>query len=275
MLRKITAVFTALCVLFTITACRPTNSVDETTPTTHPYELLPFTPVTSTQQYFESMSYYDDIVETTIHYLFHKPLRDTGEAAPLVIFLHGRGDAVSEDYPGTATQFVESLMHLENQSYVYGAYTMVPITPFSYEGNWSGFQIWAFKQLIPKLIEQYHIDPKRVYISGISMGGFMTCQLVSGMPPDTFAAAVPLSGARKISSPELRHNTAFRIYHVATDPVVSVSSSQALYQELVEANHPAVEYIEYESGNHISPLYTVFVEDRDAFFAWLFNQRLP
>ena len=85
------ALLTALCVLFTITACRPVNSADETAPTTHPYDLLPFTPVTSTQQYFESASYYDDIVETTIHYLFHEPLRDTGEAAPLVIFCTGAG----------------------------------------------------------------------------------------------------------------------------------------------------------------------------------------
>ncbi len=236
------------------------------------YDALPFTPVHTTEDYFETLQFYDDVSKETVHYLFHEPLRDSGEPMPLVIFLHGKGDSVTASYPGTATPLVRSLMELENENYEYSTYTLVPSTPLAHEGQWTICQVVAFQTLLYDLIERYNIDEKRIYISGVSMGGFMTCQLVSEMP-DTFAAAVPLSGAENLWGPLDAHGTAFRIYHVATDPVVDVSRSRSLYQQLLDTNHPNVEYTEYPTGSHIFPIYTVFESNRDAFFSWLFSQR--
>ena len=262
----------------TVTAAPTTTATTTTQPTTTTatidYESLPFTPVYSTSEYFEARDFYDDVTEQTVKYLFHEPLRDSGEPMPLVIFLHGKGDSVTLGSPGTATPMVRSMMELENESYHYGAYTLVPSTPLAHEGQWTDFQVLAFKMLLADLIERYNIDESRIYLSGVSMGGFMTCQLVNEMP-GTFAAAVPLSGAQNVRVPLTSHVTAFRIYHVATDPVVDVSRSRSLYQQLVESGHPNVEYIEYPDGSHISPIYTVFEHNRDAFFDWLFSQRLP
>lgn len=232
-----------------------------------------FTPVYSTEDYFETRYYYDDVTKSSVHYLFHQPLRHSDEPVPLVIFLHGKGDSVTAASPGTASPIIYSLMTLENESRKYSAYTLVPSTPLAHEGDWNRGQVLAFKKLLRDIIEQYNIDADRIYLSGISMGGFMTCQLVSEMP-DTFAAAVPLSGAQNLLSPLNLHRTAFRIYHVATDPVVDVSYSRSLHQQLLNANHPNVEYIEYPDGSHISPLYTVFESGREEFFDWLFSQRL-
>jgi len=256
------------------TTSNPATSSDASTSAAS-YEEVDFTPISSTQDYFKTTSFIEENTSEIIHYLFHEPIRDTGKTAPLVIFLHGQGDTVTEWSPGTATPIVESLIYLENKSQEYSAYTLVPSTPLAYEGSWTETQLYAFKKLISHLIENYNIDPKRIYISGISMGGFATCRLVNEMPPDTFAAAVPLSGARDIAMPKTLYNTAFRIYHVATDTVVSVSHSRSLYQLLTESDHPNVEYTEFESGSHISPLYTVFTTNRDSFFEWLFDQRLP
>lgn len=251
-----------------------TTTTQPTSTTTIDYESLPFTPAYSTREYFKALDFYDDVTELTVKYLFHEPLRDSGEPMPLVIFLHGKGDSVTIDSPGTATPMVRSMMALENESYHYGAYTLVPSTPLAHEGNWTDFQVFAFKMLLWDLIDRYNIDESRIYLSGVSMGGFMTCRLVSEMR-GTFAAAVPLSGAQNLRSPLESHGTAFRIYHVATDTVVNVSRSRSLYQQLVASGHPQVEYIEYPDGSHISPIYTVFEHDRDAFFGWLFSQKLP
>ncbi len=226
----------------------------------------------STENYFETLQFYDDFSEETIQYLFHEPLRDSGEPMPLVIFLHDTGDAVTARSLGTADPLVRSLMALENESYEYSTYTLVPITPLAHEGEWSVSQIVAFQELLHDLIERYNIDEKRIYISGVSMGGFMTCQFVSEMP-NTFAAAVTLSGAQDLWEPLDSLGTAFRIYHVAGDPVVDASCSRSLYQQLLGVNHPNVKYIEYSTGDHISPIYTVFESNRDAFFSWLFSQR--
>ena len=286
MKNRLPILLAVLCLLC-LTACSPALSEDEysdtattvTAPSVQPTTTvnrneLPFTPVYSTAEYFETRQFYDDVTEQTIHYLFHEPLRDSDEPMPLVIFLHGKGDSVTATSPGTATPMVRSLMALENESHEYSTYTLVPSTPLAHEGQWTGFQVMAFKMLLWDLIEQYNIDENRIYLSGVSMGGFMTCRLVSEMP-GTFAAAVPLSGAQNLSSALASHGTAFRIYHVATDPVVDVSWSRELYEQLQNSGHPNAEYIEYPTGNHVSPIYTVFESDREEFFSWLFNQRLP
>lgn len=245
---------------------------NKTVSTTANPDTAAFTPVYSTEDYFETLQFYDAVTKETVHYLFHQPLRHSNEPMPLVIFLHGKGDSVSAISPGTATPMVQSLMALENDSHKYSTYTLVPSTPLSYEGNWSDAQVEAFKALLRDIMGQYNIDAERIYLSGISMGGFMTCRLVREMPY-TFAAAVPLSGSENLSSPLESYHTAFRIYHVATDSVVGVSCSRSLYRQLQKANHPNVEYTEYPDGDHISPLYSVFYSDRDEFFTWLFNQR--
>ncbi|MBQ8752001.1 MAG: prolyl oligopeptidase family serine peptidase [Clostridia bacterium] len=259
----------------TTTTTTTTTTAAPTTTTTTAYDDTGFVPMASTQEYFETDTYTDENTAEVVHYLFHEPMRDIGEPVPLLIFLHGKGDTVNRWSLGTAGPFVESLMYMENQSYEYSCYTLVPSTPLASEGNWTQSQLWAFKKLLFYVIDNYNVDPKRVYISGISMGGFTTCDLVNELPTDMFAAAVPLSGSRKIVLPEYTFNTAFRIYHVATDNVVNVSCSRELYDLLVQAGHPNVEYVEYPSGSHISPIYTVFVTNRDSFFEWLFSQRIP
>ncbi len=234
-----------------------------------------WTPISSPQEYFEEQVYLDADTGTTIQYLFHQPTQEKGKSYPLVIFLHGLGDTVNMQTMGTATNFVNSMLFLENESKDYRAYTLVPSTPLAHEGGWTYEQLEAFKRLIYQMPETYNIDTKRVYITGISMGGFTTCQLVNQMPPNTFAAAAPLSGSQMMTNPETLFNTAFHIYHSTNDTVVNVSCSRNLYQQLLIANHPKVEYTEFASGNHTSPLYSVYSLQCYEFFGWMFAQRLP
>ena len=258
-----------------LTACRGERDASSA-----PEEPESFVPVGSVQEYFTSEYYVDETVGVGVHYLLHEPIRasareDLDAPVPLVIFLHGLGDTVDETNLGTAGPFVESMMALENRSAEYGTYTLVPKTPLAHEGWWTAEMLTAFKELIYYVIGIGNVDPKRVYLSGISMGGFVTCQLVNEMPADTFAAAVPLSGASRLNDPRAVYNTAFRIYHVATDTVVNVSTSRSLNEQLFMYKHPNFAYFESETGNHLSPLYTVFYDQRDEFFGWLFDQRLP
>ena len=232
-----------------------------------------FSLITSVDDYFRIKGYTPPNKIGMIQYLFHEPIRNTGESHPLIIFLHGLGDTVNKYSLGTAGPLVHNLIALENLDAKYGTYTLVPSTPLAEEGWWADWQLDFLKQLIHDLVDNYNIDPKRIYITGISMGGYTTCDLVNQMPPDTFAAAVPLSGCRYMLNPASLHNTAFRIYHSKNDTVVNVACSQGLDNQLTMSNHPNAEYIEFAHGNHISPLYDVYY-DR-AFYDWLFAQRLP
>ena len=232
-----------------------------------------FTPVFSVTEVFELKHFTPPNSAGEIHYLFHEPLWKTGKDYPLVIFLHGLGDTITTSEMGSGTYLVDSLIDMENESEKYAAYTLIPITPLSGEGWWKDWQFDFLQKLIFDLVENYNIDAKRIYVTGLSMGGFTTCRLVNAMPPDTFAAAVPLSGANNLTNPDAHHNTAFRIYHVASDTTVNVESSRSLYQQLRASQHPKAEYYELTSGTHTSPMHTVY-SDR-LFMGWLFTQRLP
>lgn len=238
-------------------------------------EPKPFVPVTSVSDYFEKKTFSLSYFSYSIEYLFHEPMRDTGEKRPLVIFLHGLRDSVTINDLGTADPIVKSLMALENEDEKYSTYALVPSTPLPNEGWWNDTQLSLFKHMIKELVKEYNIDPCRVYISGISMGGMVTCQLVNEMMPYSFAAAVPMSGAYNLTSPDMVHDTAFRIYHSAVDGTVNVSQSRNLAKQLKDSGHPKFEYIEFKEGSHVSPIYKVFRDNRREFFDWLFEQKLP
>lgn len=273
---------TAIALLFTLASCQthsptPTGSEETTVYTEEPtptYNLdVPFTPIGSAQDYFDLDRYTPPYQVGNLLYLFHEPIRDTGKAYPLIIFLHDKGDRIDETHMGTAAPLVSMLMHLENQSEKYSAYTLVPTTPLASEGEWTDWQFSHLMGLIGYLSESYYIDINRIYVTGFSMGGYTTCRLVNEMPPDTFAAAAPLSGAYDLTEPEAHGNTAFRIYHSNQDTVVNVSCSRSLAAQLKLCEHPNTTYYEYSEGHHFSTLYTVYTDQ--SFYDWLFAQKLP
>ncbi len=211
--------------------------------------------------------------DSIIHYLFHEPIRDTQKDYPLIIFLHGLNNDVSINNLGASTKLVNSLIELENESESFSTYTLVPSTPLPSEGWWTQSQKDALIALIRKLVATYNIDPTRIYVTGVSMGGMVTCELVDECP-NSFAAAVPLSGCTRMSVPENAKSTAFRIYHAIYDDVVSIESARGFYQQLVNSNHPNVELFELESPSHSAPLAAAYENDFREFFGWLFNQKL-
>jgi len=234
-----------------------------------------FSPNTTVARYFEIATHIDTDANDSVEYMIHKPIRETEWAAPLFIFLHGLNEPVNVDSLGTALKPVEALMSLENMDEKFGAYVLVPSTPLPEEGWWKDSQIAALKTLIKKLISNNNIDAKRIYLSGISMGGYTTCRLINEMPPDTFAAAVIISAASNLTHPTAHLNTAFRIYHAQNDETINFNCSLELERQLKQAGHPNAECTIFPGGDHLSPLTDVFKTNKREFFEWLFEQKLP
>lgn len=228
--------------------------------------------VATTQNYFKAKSFSKGS-GATIDYLFHEPIRDTNKDCPLVIYLHALNNDVNINNFGSSTKLVNSLITLENESKKFSTYTLVPTTPTPSEGWWTDEQLLALIKLIRDLVATYDIDPARIYLTGISMGGMTTCELVDAYP-DSFAVAVPLSGCTRMTDPDNAKNTAFRIYHAINDNIVGISSSRGFYQQLKGANHTNVELFEIDSSSHSAPLVAAYEKDFREFFGWMFNQKL-
>ena len=135
--------------------------------------------------------------------------------------------------------------------------------------------------ILAKSMKEFKGDPKRVYLTGLSMGGYGTFALAAKYP-DKFAAVVPVCGgvvrprteadgdpytdaARKIGK------TPMWIFHGDADKSVPVTESQKM-SAAIKAAGGNVRYTEYPGVPHNS--WDKAYGEADL-AKWLFEQRLP
>ena len=127
----------------------------------------------------------------------------------------------------------------------------------------------ALKALIDACATMPNIDPARIYLVGVSMGGMAVFDLAARYP-NYFAAAVPICGSISAGRLGGKSQTAWRIFHGASDKLVPPTGSRRAKAELEKAG-TKVEYIEYPKVGH-GVWYKVF--ERPDFMEWMFKQRL-
>src|SRR4030042_4206178 len=92
-----------------------------------------------------------------------------------------------------------------------------------------------FDNLHAELTSRYRVDTNRIYLTGMSMGGFGTWNTAMEYP-QKFAAIVPVCGggnAKNICN--IRHVPVWA-FHGTADPVVSLKKSERLVKELLECD---------------------------------------
>ena len=111
-----------------------------------------------------------------LNYRLFEP-KNTQEKQPLVLFLHGAGErGISNDVQLLANRGAISWADPEQQA-IDSAYVAAPQAAIG--GNWtSSTNKNLLLDLIETLKQEYPIDPNRIYITGISMGGMGTWSLI-------------------------------------------------------------------------------------------------
>jgi predicted peptidase len=187
---------------------------------------------------------------------------EEGKSYPLVIFLHGAGERGDDN----KAQLVHIAPIFEKDSIrkKYPSYVLFPQCPK--EGFWAALEqvdgqwlptskgspepsLHGVMKLVNNMTEQYPIDTTRIYISGLSMGGFGTFDYVA-REPQRFAAAIAICGGGDTSYAHRYAHLPMKIFHGTKDNVVSAELSRASYAALLDAGATRVEYIEYPEGNH-------------------------
>ncbi|MCQ2435269.1 MAG: metallophosphoesterase [Clostridia bacterium] len=92
----------------------------------------------------------------------------------------------------------------------------------------------AATELLKSYIAKDKIDEDRVYISGVSMGGYGTWEMIT-RNPGLFAAAVPLCGSGFPSLASSLKDIAIWAFHGTADPTVPCSGTQDMINAIVEA----------------------------------------
>ncbi len=227
---------------------------------------------------------YEDRSGSVLRYLLLKPkeLKDNPKTKhPLVLFLHGigeRGDDNEAQLKWGAKNFATD----ENME-KYPCFVAIPQCPL--DDFWvsalrdlaqpftmSERPTEALKlalELVEALQKEFpQIDPHRLYITGLSMGGFGTWDAIQRFP-DLFAAAVPVCGGGDVSKADRIAHLPIWVFHGAEDKLVDPKWSREMVEAIKEAGgHP--KYTEYPDVGHQSwiPAYS-----DPELLAWLFAQK--
>ena len=181
-------------------------------------------------------------------YLLYLPANYTaapGTPAPLILFLHGAGERGTKVW-----QVAKHGVPKEDQ--LQTNFPFIVVSPQCPDGH-----IWSNEVLLALLDEiqaNYNVDPKRVYLTGLSMGGFGTWSL--GLShPERFAAIAPICGGGEIITPLLADksklvNLPIWAFHGAKDPVVPVEESEHMVNYLKRIGAQDVQLTIYPEAQH-------------------------
>lgn len=205
-------------------------------------------------------------VESTWHYLVQLPkgYRADGPVWPLVVFLHGSGERGS-DLQMVARNGPPKLVAQGRE------FPFILISPQCSEGGWwSAASVDAF---VEQLSRRYHVDRRRVYLTGLSMGGFGTWD-AAGFNPTRYAAIAPVCGGGELPPDILAErlkNLPVWAFHGAKDDAVPPELSR----ERVDAINAAGGHAKltmYPEAGHDSWTETYA---NAAFYEWLLAQKRP
>ena len=129
--------------------------------------------------------------------------------------------------------------------------------------------LYAAIDLTKSIVRKEGGDKRRIYITGLSMGGMGTFEAVFRFP-SLFAAAVPVCGAGEANAFGRRQSRVpFWIFHGEDDQTVSVEESRRMTVRLKELGGQVL-YTAYPGVGHNSWDHAY---KEDGLFVWLFNQK--
>ena len=115
---------------------------------------------------------------------------------------------------------------------------------------------------------KYPIDPTRIYVTGLSMGGMGTWSLAMAMP-DKWAAIAPICGRGDTKTADKIKDLPTWAFHGDADPAVNVSGSRDMIAAIKKAGGQP-KYTEYPGVGHNSwdQAYAT-----DELYTWLLEQK--
>jgi predicted peptidase len=182
------------------------------------------------------------------NYLLFLPSNfDRNKPWPLLLFLHGAGERGSDLH--LVTKHGPPRIVSENPDFPF-----ILVSPQCPAGEtWSNETLLALLEVVSRDLP---VDPKRIYLTGLSMGGYGAWSLAMAYP-EKFAAVAPICGGGSIL-PVLLTNPAKRAalralpvwaFHGAKDNVVQLSESERMIDALKRIGNPAKLTVYPEAGH--------------------------
>jgi predicted peptidase len=214
--------------------------------------------------------------------LLRPPDLEPGQLHPLILFLHGAGERGSDNSRQIA--YLPAWLAEPAWREAFPCYVLAPqcreddrwrdvssadaaSTPQAAEPT---PDLAAAAAALATVVAEEAVDTRRIYLTGLSMGGFGAWELATRMI-DRFAALLPICGGGDESTAARLKDLPIWCFHGAEDVVVPVERSRSMIAA-VQAAGGSPRYSELAGVGHDA--WTTAYRDRDV-LEWLFAQRRP
>jgi len=174
--------------------------------------------------------------------------RDPGKKYPLVLYLHGAGGRGDDNKRQlTDAGFCPTILNTVKFAAKYPCFMIAPQVPRSkrwVEVHWGlpahtmpkqpGEQMRMALELVDRFIRSNPVDTSRIYVTGLSMGGFGTWDAVQRRP-GFFAAAVPVCGGGDTAQAPRLTSLPLWVWHGDRDRVVKTQRSRDMVAAITKA----------------------------------------
>lgn len=183
-----------------------------------------------------------------------------GKEWPMLLFLHGAGER------GNDLELVKK--HGPPKIVAAGAdFPFVLVSPQCPRGQfWQNDPLLA---LIDEIVSTYRIDETRIYLTGLSMGGYGTWSLAAEAP-ERFAAIAPICGGGLRIWALTLANMPVWAFHGARDRTVPAEESRRMIEALKSRGNQDVRLTIYPEAEHDSWTETY---DNPGLYEWLLSQQ--
>ncbi len=202
----------------------------------------------------------DRVIRVKLKYLLYLPKDyQSKDSFPLLLFLHGageRGDDLQLVKQNGPPKLIEAGQDLP----------FIVVSPQCPKEKW--WESIELSALLDEIVEKYKVDQDRIYVTGLSMGGFGTWSLAA-FSPDRFAAIVPICGGGDPQTTKRIVAIPAWVFHGAKDTVVPLDRSERMVEAL-KRNGGKARFTVYPEAGHDS--WTATYANPEV-FEWLLQQK--
>jgi len=161
-------------------------------------------------------------------------------------------------------KIVEELPRTEERDTIFPFMAVSPQAGYPKGYGWDPVLV---KKLLDNILGQFgsHVDHNRLYLTGISMGGYGTWETAAKFP-DLFAAIIPICGGCSPEAAPALKNIPIWNFHGKKDQIIPVSQSDVIIKALKKQGATDLTYTVYPDADHDS--WTVTYENPEV-YKWL------
>jgi predicted peptidase len=203
-----------------------------------------------------------------------------GERYPLVLFLHGAGERGADNR--AQLKYLPTWMTTAENRQQYPCFLIAPQcrpdtywveTPRAFYRSAPrqapGPQMEVVSDILEQLLAAHPIDPQRLYLTGLSMGGYGSWDLGTRLA-ERWAAVAPICGGGDELYADRLAGVPVWAWHGDLDEIVPVARSRAMIEAIRRAGGEP-KYTELRGVGHDS--WTAAYTSTDSLLPWMFAQR--